>query len=103
MKFLNSFSAQHDCLVIGLVMGTKSFEYRPYLCLWWPFKEGTHQAIFTNSECLYITVLNKAFLGHSLEKKGGLELDFAPENTSHMSRLHMSLFKRNKSNQHGEL
>ena len=49
MRFLTSFSAQHACLVIGLVMGTKIFEFRPYLCPWWPFKEGTRQAIFTKN------------------------------------------------------
>ena len=52
MRFLTSFSAQHNRLVIGLVMGTEIFEFRPYLCPWRPFKEGTRQAVFTNFECL---------------------------------------------------
>ena len=29
MRFLDIFSAQHDRLVIGFVMGTKIFEFRP--------------------------------------------------------------------------
>ena len=37
MRFLTSFSAQHNRLVIGLVMGTEIFEFRPYLCLWQRF------------------------------------------------------------------
>ena len=45
MRFFTSFSAQHERLFIGLVMGTEIFEFRPYLCLWQPFKEGTRQAI----------------------------------------------------------
>ena len=89
MRFLNSFSAQHARLVIGLVMGTEIFEFRPFLCPWRPFKEGTRQAVFTNFECLCSEFLNKASFGHSLEKKSGLELNFTPENTPHMSRLHI--------------
>ncbi len=50
MRFLNFFSAQHDRLVLGFVMSTKIFEFRPYLCLWQLFKEGTRQQIFTDFE-----------------------------------------------------
>ena len=96
MRFLNSFSAQHDRLFIGLVMSTEIFEFRPYLCLWRLFKEGTRQAVFTNSECLYSQILNEAIFGHSLEKKSGLELNFTPENTPHMSRLHIGNSREGK-------
>ena len=34
-------------------------------------------------------VLNKAFFCHSLEKKSGSELNFTPENTPHMFKLHI--------------
>ena len=69
MRFLDIFSAQHNCLVIGFMMGTEIFEFRPYLCPWQPFKD--------------------AIFGHSLEKKSDSELNFTPENTPHMSRLHI--------------
>ena len=48
MRFLDIFSAQNDRLVIGFMMGTEIFYFRPYLCLWQLFKEGFK--IFTDFE-----------------------------------------------------
>ena len=46
MDFLDIFSAQNDCLVIGYLMGTEIFGFWSYLCLSWLFKQGTRKGRF---------------------------------------------------------
>ena len=48
MNFLDIFRAQNDRLVIGYLMDTKKFEFRPNLCLWQLFEEGNRQGIFAD-------------------------------------------------------
>ena len=50
MRFLNIFSAQHNRLVVGFVMGTEIFQFQLYLYPWFLFKEGTCQQIFIDFE-----------------------------------------------------
>jgi len=45
MNFLGIFRAQNDCLVIGYLMGTEIFEFRPNFGPWQLFKDGNRQAI----------------------------------------------------------
>ena len=41
MDFLDIFSAQNDCLVIGYLMDTKIFCFWPFLSLWRKMTETT--------------------------------------------------------------
>ena len=48
MNFLGIFWAQKDRLVIGYLMGTEMFEFRPNFGLWQLFKQGNRQGILAD-------------------------------------------------------
>ncbi len=73
MRFLNFFNGQHDRLVLGLAMGTKIFEFLPYLCPWQLFKEGTRQQIFTDFKHIFQMTISQAWNG-LFQKFQSLEL-----------------------------
>ena len=60
MNFLDIFRAQNNCLVIGYLMDTDTFEFRPNLCPWQLFKEVTRQGILAS----FSTLAWNAILGH---------------------------------------
>ena len=48
MNFLGIFWAQNDCLVVGYLMGTEIFEFRPNFGPWQLFKESNRQGILAD-------------------------------------------------------
>ena len=48
MNFWGIFRAQNDRLVVGYLMGTEIFEFRPNFGLWQLFKEGNRQGILAD-------------------------------------------------------
>ena len=53
MDFLDIFSAQNDCLVIGYLMVTEIFGFGPNLGPRQLFKEGNHQALMENFASIF--------------------------------------------------
>ena len=71
MEFLNIFSAHHDCLVVGLLMGTEISEFGPNLCLWQLFKEGDCQGILVDlASPFFQTPIIWAWIDHDFQVIG---------------------------------
>ena len=56
MNFLGIFRAQNDCLVVGYLMGTEIFEFRPNFSPWQLFKEGNRQGILADFATPYLKI-----------------------------------------------
>ena len=54
MTFLGIFRAQNDRLVVGYLMGTEIFEFRPNFGPWQLFKEGNRQGILADFATPYL-------------------------------------------------
>ena len=54
MNFLGIFRAQNDRLVVGYLMGTEIFEFRPNFGPWQPFKESNRQGILADFAIPYL-------------------------------------------------
>ena len=69
MNFWGIFRAQNDRLVVGYLMGTEIFEFRPNLSLWRLFKEGNRQGILADFFQTIITWAWSGLFGHFLCSK----------------------------------
>ena len=68
MDFLDSFTAQNDCLVIGFLMVTEIFTLQPNLWPWQLFKEGYHQKILADFSKSHNFGLERTFWTFSVLK-----------------------------------